>query len=318
MKVSALSYGTQYKADRDMQVVRARTSCGRRLIGVQIPAKLAVEVKRKVSAGPPFHAIPIDLSPPTTALVLLNEATGPSPKQRKLKKKRDAVFSSLAALSDRKEAAESTESEDENSDEILEQDETGTKDPGMEDLLSSGLWQADKEAEALYVSFEPRKVKSDQRMRKENHSHRNDSRTSSFSRTRVDGETETESDDDVGQDDSLNQWTDAKGVKSGRNASDSKEKSQQDASALMMDKALTCEAKKLRVRACARQSMKETAACFLTKLLAREELAGSMAETSVKKAIRTWIPSKQYPGGTGEKLRFLHLFCFACYMVWCF
>ena len=71
----------------------------------------------------------------------------------------------------------------------------------------------------------------------------------------------------------------------------------------MMDKALTCEGKKVRIRSCARQTMKEIAASFLAKLLARDELSGTMAEMSVKKAIRSWIPAKQYPGGVGEKLR---------------
>jgi hypothetical protein len=125
---------------------------------------------------------------------------------------------------------------------------------------------------------------------------------SALSKTNVGSETETESDDEGGQDDiPLNMLAASKVSKKTEKEIS---KATQEASALMIDKVLAHESKKIRTSACAKQSLKDTAASFLKSLLERDELSGTIAEVAVKKAIRAWIPASQFPGGLGEKLRY--------------
>jgi hypothetical protein len=73
----------------------------------------------------------------------------------------------------------------------------------------------------------------------------------------------------------------------------------QEATAIMMDKALSCFAKGIMVREDAKKFLKERAKTFLGELLCRDELAGSMDPKMVRNAIDVWIPK----GNAGEKMR---------------
>ena len=73
----------------------------------------------------------------------------------------------------------------------------------------------------------------------------------------------------------------------------------QAATAIMMDKALSCFAKGIMVREDAKKFLKERAKTFLGGLLGRDELAGSMDPKMVRNAIDGWIPK----GDAGETMR---------------
>ena len=127
-------------SDNKAQVVRARTSCGRRLIGVQIPAKLAEEVKRKISSGPPLHAAGIDPMPISNT-VSFDEERDQSSKQRRTKHKRDGAYCSLEAVSESAipVGGIGTESDGDDSDDDVEMEDNhrGSETPDVDDLLSS-------------------------------------------------------------------------------------------------------------------------------------------------------------------------------------
>ena len=267
--------------------MRAKTSCGRRLIGVQIPAKLTEKVKSQISTGAPLHSVSID-QPSQSVIVEVELKSEQLSRHRKQKHKREAAFATPGTFSNEIETDD---------DEVL-----GTE---AEDLIFSGLWVADEEAETLYVQAEQRRsVQTTEKQSALRSSGRH-------LRAKVQEGTETESDDESEEDNiplASRTGREASGISSTDGLSlegkpKHAERSCQDASALMVDKVLTHEIKKLRIKSCARQWIKDIAASFLNKLLARDELAGSMSEMSVKKAIRNWIPSSKFPGGVGEKLR---------------
>jgi len=74
----------------------------------------------------------------------------------------------------------------------------------------------------------------------------------------------------------------------------------QAATAIMMDKALTCFAKGIMVREDAKKFLKDRAKTFLEQLLCRDELAGSMDPKMVGSAIAGWIPEQ---ADIGERMR---------------
>ncbi len=74
----------------------------------------------------------------------------------------------------------------------------------------------------------------------------------------------------------------------------------QAATAIMMDKALTCFAKGIMVREDAKTFLKDRAKIFLGQLLCRHELAGSMDPKMVGSAIAGWIPEQ---ADIGERMR---------------
>jgi hypothetical protein len=76
----------------------------------------------------------------------------------------------------------------------------------------------------------------------------------------------------------------------------------QDASAVMLDKALKedVDAKKVRFHLSAKDKLKEMTKNLLGGLLSRPELSGKMAERAVKQAIRGWIPGL---AGVGQDMR---------------
>ena len=279
--------------------MRAKTSCGRRLIGVQIPAKLTEKVKSQISTGAPLHSVSID-QPSQSVIVEVELKSEQLSRHRKQKHKREAAFATPGTFSNEIETDD---------DEVLgtevEASEVAIHRQATEDLIFSGLWVADEEAETLYVQAEQRRsVQTTEKQSALRSSGRH-------LRAKVQEGTETESDDES-EEDNIPLASRTGRAASGISSTDGlslegkpkhAERSCQDASALMVDKVLTHEIKKLRIKSCARQWIKDIAASFLNKLLARDELAGSMSEMSVKKAIRNWIPSSKFPGGVGEKLR---------------
>ncbi len=74
----------------------------------------------------------------------------------------------------------------------------------------------------------------------------------------------------------------------------------QEATAIMMGKALSCFAKGIKVREDAKTFLKDRAKTFLGQLLCRGELAGSMDPKMVRNAIDGWIPKQ---GDIGERMR---------------
>jgi hypothetical protein len=74
----------------------------------------------------------------------------------------------------------------------------------------------------------------------------------------------------------------------------------QEATAIMMGKALSCFAKGIKVREDAKKFLKDRAKTFLGQLLCRDELAGSMDPKMVASAIAGWIPEH---GDIGERMR---------------
>jgi hypothetical protein len=74
----------------------------------------------------------------------------------------------------------------------------------------------------------------------------------------------------------------------------------QEATAIVMDKALRFFATGIKVRGDAKNVLKDRAKTFLGGLLGRDELAGSMDPKMVRNAIAGWIPEQ---GDVGEKMR---------------
>ena len=123
------------------------------------------------------------------------------------------------------------------------------------------------------------------------------------------GGTETESDDDShadagGKAHSIKIRGHPKGAREGEVRVPKK---RQEASAVMVDKAVKQDKDAARVRfhQSGKDTMKEWARTFVGGLLSRPELSGSLSERAVKLAIRSWIPQVK---GVGELMRFL--FCF--------
>ncbi len=92
---------------------------------------------------------------------------------------------------------------------------------------------------------------------------------------------------------------DAGGGKGGAGASEKHAGVRQEATAIMMGKALSLFAKGIKVREDAKNVLKDRAKTFLGGLLCRGELAGSMDPKMVRNAIDSWIPK----GDVGEKMR---------------
>jgi hypothetical protein len=76
---------------------------------------------------------------------------------------------------------------------------------------------------------------------------------------------------------------------------------QDEATAVMINKALKKVRKRIIVQADASEFLQEISKNFLGELLNRPPLSGSMDQNNVKKAINEWIP----PQGVGNKMRFL-------------
>jgi hypothetical protein len=76
----------------------------------------------------------------------------------------------------------------------------------------------------------------------------------------------------------------------------------QEATAIMMGKALSLFAKGIMVREDAKKFLKDRVKVFLRQLLCRDELAGSMDPKMVGSAIAGWIPE----GDIGERMRSVH------------
>ncbi len=74
----------------------------------------------------------------------------------------------------------------------------------------------------------------------------------------------------------------------------------QEATAIMMGKALSLFAKGIMVREDAKKFLKDRAKTFLRQLLCRDELAGSMDPKMVGSAIAGWIPEQ---ADIGERMR---------------
>ncbi len=91
----------------------------------------------------------------------------------------------------------------------------------------------------------------------------------------------------------------AGGGKGGAGPSEKHAGVRQEATAIMMGKALSFFAKGIKVREDAKTSLKDKAKTFLGGLLCRGELAGSMDPKMVRNAIDSWIPK----GHVGEKMR---------------
>ncbi len=268
---------------------------------MQIPAKLTETVKKRISSGPPLHSTTIDPSPITN--VDLENVRERCSKKARIKRQRETEF--YAPAGGLEHSIDGTETEDEDCESDMGPDIEGqaaADQSGASDLIASGFWELDDEAETLFVEAETPspKVKDGQKPEKSRFLRV----SSSLPKKQVDSETETESDDEGENDDiPLSMLADSKmPKKTDKGAS----KATQEASALMIDKALAHESKKIRTRACAKQCLKDTASSFLKKLLERDELSGTIAENAVKKAIRAWIPASQFPGGLGEKLRYSH------------
>ncbi len=136
-----------------MQVVRARTNCGRRLIGLQIPAKLTDIVKNRISSGPPLHSAIIDLAPGTTSHgVVAEKANDRCGKRSRIKQQRETEF--FAPACGIEHTIDGTETEEDDCDPNAgwdKEDQLVTDQGGASDLIASGLWQANDEAETLYV-----------------------------------------------------------------------------------------------------------------------------------------------------------------------
>ena len=76
---------------------------------------------------------------------------------------------------------------------------------------------------------------------------------------------------------------------------------QDEATAVMIDKALKKFGKRIIVETDAREFLREVSKDFLGGLLGRPLLAGSMDRNKVKRAINDWIPTE----GVGNEMRFL-------------
>jgi hypothetical protein len=271
------------------------------LIGLQIPAKLTETVNKLISSGPPLHFTTLEASPSPNNVDLEKTSERQSKKPRS-KRQRESDFSACGL----EHTIDGTETEGDDCDSDIGQDnedQSVTDQSGTSDLIASGFWQADDEAETLFAEADTCSPKIDDS--KKNEKSMSLRGSSALPTKQVDSETETEPDDE-GEDDDipLNVLADRKLLKKSNKETS---KATQEASALMIDKVLAHESKKIRIRVCAKQFLKETAASFLKKLLERDELSGTIAEVAVKKAIRTWIPASQFPGGLGEKLRYSHL-----------
>jgi hypothetical protein len=130
--------------------------------------------------------------------------------------------------------------------------------------------------------------------------------------TDYEGGTETESDGDDGAEDEAKGQS-SKAVRSRRRQSSEQDgkvrirkarapRKKQDASAVMVDRTLKDDvnAQKVCFDATGKDALKEMAAAFMSGLLGRPELVGTMSERAVKVAIRSWIPRL---GGIGESMR---------------
>ncbi len=264
---------------------------------MQIPAKLTEIVKARISSGPPLHSKTIE---PIPSNVVAEKATDQHSKKPRIKRQRETDFSAPACSLETKFDGTETEDDCESDAGLDNEDQLADDRDCASDLIASGLWQADDEAENLFVEADITSSKFSNAKKAEKTRCLQES--DGLPSKQAGSETETESDDDEGEHDDipLNMLADSK---TSKKVHKERSKATQEASAIMIDKVLTHESKKIRTRACAKQCLKDIAASFLKRLLEKDELSGTLAEMAVKKAIRSWIPAGQFPGGLGEKLR---------------
>ena len=124
-------------------------------------------------------------------------------------------------------------------------------------------------------------------------------------------QTETEGEDEEGETDSDDDAPLTAMVRKPRSSSGKARgasgvpKVRQEATSLVLDKAMrsNADAKKVRVSKAAKESLKGLAKTFLIDLLACPEVKSNVKESSVKAAVRAWVPAGQGLDGLGNKVR---------------